>query len=153
MEDEQADDRVVGEVEKPETEHEDAVPSQVARDGLKEHPAINERERDGRRQDAPPHDEHVGESPRAASLPDEEIQKEEPHKPPAEMSDIRDQVAGFEKGLPTSAPIQPRGGALKPHRVPVGDSEGREKTGERVANQRGVDVSEVPGPDEDRDGQ
>ena len=52
--------------------------------------------------------------------------------------------------LPAAPPVHPRRRPLQPHRVAIGDAEGREQRRERVADQRRVEVRQVARADHDQ---
>src|SRR4029453_18525960 len=54
-----------------------------------------------------------------------------------------------QKYLPAAPPVHARWRPLQPHRVAIGDSEGREERGERVANESRVEMLETARSDAD----
>src|SRR5262245_27371484 len=137
------------ETDRREAEDKYPVTTQIARHGLKVDPAKDERKRDGRRQQAAPHDEDVGEAARPAPPPDELVEKEDLEKPPAELPKHFDEPAALEKGLPAAPPVHARRRALQPHEITIAESESCEQRSKRIADERGIDLAEVTRADED----
>ncbi len=144
VEDQKSEDRVDGKGEGRKAEHVGAIPLEVVRERLEVHPPEDERERDRRRDHAAPHDQEVRAPPCPAPAEDESIERKVVRHMPRPRHEVASEMAGSQKRLPASPPVDGGRRPLEPHRVPVGDAEGREENRERVADECRVEVVEVP---------
>ena len=131
-------------------EDERPVHVQVARHRLEVNPAPDQREGDGRRQQAAPHDQPVREAAQPAAAKDVSVGGELQKRPPSQTDRVAGQRAAGEERLPAAAPVHAGRRTLQPHRVPVADAEGREERRERVADQRRIEVLQGARADDDR---
>src|SRR5262245_45294371 len=113
--------------ERGEPEHEGAVALEVAGDGLEMEPAEDERERDGDREQAAPHDEQVGQAAELAAREDETIGGEVARDVPHPVGRILSEAPSPYEHFPAAPPEHRRRWALQPHGVAVREAEGSEQ--------------------------
>src|SRR5262245_53874250 len=113
-------------------------------------PPPHQWERDERRHDAAPHDQPVRESALISAAEYESVQRKFDEEAAEQRKEVMADVPRVGEHLPASTPVQPRGRTMQPHRVAIGDAEGRKEGGERVTDERCVEVLEVARPGDDQ---
>jgi hypothetical protein len=91
----------------------------------------------------------VRDAAQGAAPEDEAVGCELQQEAPSDFQRVRAEEARLQENPPTPAPVHSRRRPVQPHRITVGDAEGGEERGERVADQRGVEVIESPGSVDD----
>ena len=145
--------RLDREVANGKSEDERAVRLEMPRHGLEVNPAPHERKRDQRRDDAAPHDQPMRQPSETAAPEDENIRGKHQHESAEGLEQVGPDESRAEKHRPPASPVQPRGRTLQPHCIAVRDAEGREQRGECVADERRVEVIQVPRTDDDERGE
>src|SRR5262245_61373099 len=130
-----------------------AIPVDVVRERIEAEPAEDQRESDGNRNEAAPHDAQMSQTAQPAAADDEPVEGEQDADAPAELLDVFPEVAAAEEDLPAALPVQGRRRPLQPHGVAIGQAEGCEQGGEGVADQCRVKFPQVTRPQDDQEGE
>ena len=152
MEDDEAEHRFDRECVDREAKHVRSIEVKATRHRLEMNPTPHQRKRDRRRQDAAPHDQPVCGAAETASAEDETICSEGEEESSNGFKEVHADEPWRQKHRPAAPPIHPRRRTPEPHRVPVGNAEGREESRERVADQCRIEMIQVARAEDDQTG-
>src|SRR5688572_10725183 len=109
MEDQEADEPLLSEGERGESEQRHTVPVDVSFERLEVDPAEHQWKGDGAAYQASPHQEPVGRAAQEPPAEDEAVRRELEEESACELGNVAADMAGGEEDLPSAAPVHPRG--------------------------------------------
>src|SRR5437868_1553280 len=107
-------------------EYESAIGGRVVRHSFEVDQPEHKRERNGKSDEAAPHNEPVSHTGALAPAEDETVKGEISNDPLKPVRKISNQMLGPKEDLPAALPVESRRRSLKPHSIAVSDTESGE---------------------------